>query len=619
MGDADRRQSDRNRPVRRWWRSGLLGCTVAFLVALSVAVQQTNAQTTAPATQPAAAAAPAATLPLTDPSGANGGSNSLIAPNSTLPGWQGGGTDSAGNYHNYSDAKGNPTDTPNPDWAPNVSKAFFSINFVWTLVCGYLVMFMQAGFALVETGLVRGKNAAHTMSMNFLIYAIGMFGFFVCGFAFMCGGANGVPTNVAGYSTFGPGQLGGIPALSHMFYLNIAGKPFGLIGLTGFFLHGPGYDAAAAVWFLFEMVFMDTTATIVTGGCAERWSMKSFFVFSMFVGAVTYPIFGCWVWGGGWLAQLGVNFPGLGNGACDYAGSGVVHLQGGVLALVGAWMLGPRLGKWDKNGKLVNPVTPHNIPMVMLGSFILAFGWFGFNPGSSLAASDNRIGIVATNTMLAGMSATLSACLYMWWFGPTKKPDPAMMCNGLLAGLVAITAPSGFVSPDGAFWIGAIAGVLVCLSVFFFDKIHIDDPVGAISVHGTCGAWGVLAVGLFADGTSYSGYNNVSHTVCGLFYGAHPWGQLGANFIEVVANITWNVVAGGFFFWLTGKLVGGNRVSAKIEIAGLDMPEMGAMGYPETTPLVLPSDITDAQVAAITAGEMLDVPALQYPKKPTMV
>jgi Amt family ammonium transporter len=312
----DRPRTEQHRPIRNWWRSGVLGCTVALLLALSVGVNQANAQTTQPDTAPAAAAAPAPAPPITDPTGASGGSNSLVAPNAGLPGWQGGGADSAGNYHNYSDAKGNPTDTPNPDWAPNVSKSFYSINFVWTLVCGYLVMFMQAGFALVETGLCRGKNAAHTMSMNFLIYAIGMFGFFVCGFAFMCGGANGIPMGASTPPIGGPGQLGGLPSLNHMLYLTIGGHPWGICGLTGFFLHGNGYDAGAAVWFLFEMVFMDTTATIVTGGCAERWKMSSFFVFSMFVGAVTYPIFGCWVWGGGWLAQLGLNTGGLlGNGA----------------------------------------------------------------------------------------------------------------------------------------------------------------------------------------------------------------------------------------------------------------------------------------------------------------
>jgi Amt family ammonium transporter len=552
--------------------------------------------TTAASTAPAA---PAAT-PDGDPSGATGAGNSLIQPNAFLPGWTGGMADKAGTWHAYTDDKGNPTDTPTlTGLNANVSKAFFSINFTWTLVTGFLVMFMQAGFALVETGLVRGKNAAHTMSMNFLVYALGMLGFFVCGFAFMCGGANGT---VIG----GPGQLGGmasLPAVNSMWGITSGDHFWGLCGHVGFFLTGKSYDASCAVWFLFEMVFMDTTATIVTGACAERWKMSSFFIFSIFVGGLLYPIFGCWVWGGGWLSEMG-QYWGLGNGACDYAGSGVVHLQGGALAFITALLIGPRLGKY-KDGKVVNPIAAHNVPMVMLGAFILAFGWFGFNPGSSLAASDNRIGIVAVNTMIAGMSATMTSCLYMWWFGPTKKPDPCMMCNGILAGLVAITAPSGFVSPCGAFIIGAVAGVLVVLSCFFFDKIMIDDPVGAISVHGTCGAWGVLAVGLFADGTSYGGYNGVSHNVTGLFYGGGG-GQLAANAIEVLACISWNVIAGGIIFYIIGLVLGGNRVSAKVEIAGLDMPEMGAAGYPETTKLILPSQITDAMVASITAGDMLE-------------
>jgi Amt family ammonium transporter len=595
----------------------------AAAAAAAVAAAVGAAPTSAPAAAPAVLDKDMDDTP--DPSGANGGTaaakkgdpvptGSLLQPNNALPGWAPGTTDPKTNA--FTAKSSNLT---NDDMVQLHSKAFFSINITWTLICGYLVMFMQAGFALVETGLVRGKNAAHTMAMNFMIYAIGMFGFFICGFAFMCGGANGTMIG-------GPGQLGGIPSLDSMWGIHVGDHFWGLCGHTGFFLTGKGYDAAAAVWFLFEMVFMDTTATIVTGACAERWSFKSlfmdttativtgacaerwsfksFFVFSMFIGAVTYPIFGCWVWGGGWLAQMG-QYWGLGNGACDYAGSGVVHLQGGALAFITSFLLGPRLGKYDRNGKLVNPIAAHNVPMVMLGSFILAFGWFGFNPGSSLAASDNRIGIVATNTMLAGMSATMFGTLYMWWFGPSKKPDPCMMCNQLLAGLVAITAPSGFVSPMGAFWIGAVAGVLVCLSCFFFDKIRVDDPVGAISIHGTCGAWGVLAVGLFADGTSYSGYNGVNHNVTGLFYGG-GMGQLAANGIEVVVNIAWNVIIGGMFFYITGLLVGGNRVSAKTEIAGLDMPEMGALGYPEYIKHVLPDDISDEEVAEIKDGKKLE-------------
>src|SRR5689334_17980449 len=377
--------------------------------------------------------------------------------------------------------------------AQSASHGIYSINFVWVLIAGFLVMFMQAGFALVETGLIRTKNAAHTMSMNFLVYALGMFGFFVCGFAFMCGGLNGTAIG-------GPASLGGVPTLNSMLTFGAAvngDHGWGILGTKGFFLSGQAYDAGAVVLFLFMMVFMDTTATIVTGACAERWKFKSFFLFSLIVGAFIYPVFGGWVWGGGWLAQIGYRL-GLGHGAVDYAGSGVVHLQGGALALITAYLIGPRIGKYDKDGK-PKPILAHHIPMVQLGTFILAFGWFGFNAGSSLAGSDGRIGIVAVNTMLAGMSATLSGVLYMW--RKTGKPDPSMMCNSMLAGLVAITSPCAFVTPLSAFIIGAISGVLVVWSVFFFDKIKIDDPVGAISVHGVNGAWGVLSVGLFADGS----------------------------------------------------------------------------------------------------------------------
>ena len=279
--------------------------------------------------------------------------------------------------------------------AMSASRSYFSINFVWVLIAGFLVIFMQAGFALVETGLIRAKNASHTFSMNFAVYALGMFGFFVSGFALMCGGMNG--TNIGG-----PATLGGIPTLSHMFTVgsSVAGDHgWGLFGTTGFFLTGAGYDSAAIVLFLFMMAFMDTTATIVTGACAERWTYKHFFAYSIFIGGFIYPIFGCWVWGGGWLAQLGYRM-GLGHGAVDYAGSGVVHLQGGALALITAILIGPRIGKYNKDGS-ANAILPHDVPMVQLGTFILAFGWFGFNAGSSLAGTDGRIGIVAVNTMIA--------------------------------------------------------------------------------------------------------------------------------------------------------------------------------------------------------------------------
>ena len=480
--------------------------------------------------------------------------------------------------------------------AQSASRSYFSINFVWVLVAGFLVIFMQAGFALVETGLVRAKNASHTFSMNFAVYALGMFGFFCTGFALMCGGYNGT-------SIGGPGVLGGTPTLSHMFTVgsSVAGDHgWGLFGTSGFFLTGGAYDAAAIVMFLFMMAFMDTTATIVTGACAERWTYKHFFLYSIFIGGLIYPVFGCWVWGGGWLAQLGYR-SGLGHGAVDYAGSGVVHLQGGALALITAILIGPRIGKYNKDGS-ANAILPHDVPMVQLGTFILAFGWFGFNAGSSLAGTDGRIGIVAVNTMLAGMAATLSGIIYMWTV--VGKPDPSMMCNSMLAGLVAITAPCAFVTPISAFIIGAIAGVLVVWSVFFFDKMKVDDPVGAISVHGVNGLWGVLAVGLFSDGTYGAGWNAVGATdylgvagkgVTGLFYGDKT--QIVAQLIEVGAAIGWNVLVGGVIFYALGKLTPA-RVAAAVEIAGLDVPEMGIPAYPEWFPPVAPEDVPSEQVEA---------------------
>jgi ammonium transporter, Amt family len=447
--------------------------------------------------------------------------------------------------------------------ADNVGHNRVAINFMWTLVTGFLVMFMQAGFAMVETGLCRAKNASHTMAMNFMIYPLGMLGFYVCGFAFMFGGLGAM------------GTLGGYAGLNHEITVNLFGHDWGLIGWKGFFLQGAGYDTAAFALFLFQMVFMDTTATIPTGGAAERWKFSAFMIYGCLIGTVMYPIFGNWVWGGGWLAQLGTNF-GLGHGHVDFAGSSVVHMQGGVIALIFCWLIGPRHGKYDKEGKLVHPIMPHNIPMVMLGTFILAFGWFGFNPGSTLAGTDLRIAVVAVNTMLASATAALATTLYMWWF-KTKKPDPSMMCNGMLAGLVAITAPCAFVSAGGAALIGIISGILVVEAVFFFDKRRIDDAVGAIAVHGVNGAWGCLSVGLFADGTYGDGYNGVAGSVTGLFYGG-GLNQFWAQCIGVTTCFVTLSILSLIVYFIAEKLVG-NRVSLEVEIEGLDVPEMGVPGY----------------------------------------
>jgi Amt family ammonium transporter len=446
-----------------------------------------------------------------------------------------------------------------------------AINFMWTLITGFLVMFMQAGFALVETGLCRAKNAGHTMAMNFMIYPMGMLGFYLCGFAFMFGGmADSMSPSGGGIST-----MGGYTGLNHELGIHLGGKFFGLLGGKGFLLQGAGYDTAAFALFLFQMVFMDTTATIPTGAAAERWRFSAFMIYGCCIGTIMYPVFGNWVWGNGWLAELGANF-GIGHGHVDFAGSSVVHMQGGVIALIFAWLIGPRYGKYDKTGKIVHPVMPHSIPMVMLGTFILAFGWFGFNPGSSLAGTDLRIAVVAVNTMLASATGALASTLWMWWFR-TKKPDPSMMCNGMLAGLVAITCPCAFVSAGGASILGAVAGILVVEAVFFFDKIGIDDCVGAISVHGVNGAWGCLSLGLFADGTYGDGWNGVSGTVKGLFYGG-GWGQFLAELIGVTTCFVTLAILSIIVYFIGEKLVG-NRVSREVEIEGLDIAEMGVLGY----------------------------------------
>jgi Amt family ammonium transporter len=436
-------------------------------------------------------------------------------------------------------------------------------NMVWTLVCGFLVMFMQAGFALAETGFTRAKNAGHTMGMNFMVYAIGMLGYWICGFAIQMGGVGGVAT------------LGGATGLDGEFIIHLFGKDFGLFGTKGFFLSGSTYDAVIFSVFLFQMVFMDTTATIPTGSMAERWTFKSFLIYGFFISMFVYPLYANWIWGGGWLSALGKNF-GLGHGTLDFAGSSVVHMTGGVAALAGAMIIGPRLGKFKKDGT-PNAMPGHHIPMALTGVFILAFGWFGFNAGSSLAGGDFRIGVIAVNTMLASAAGAVASMFYMWAL--YEKPDISMIANGFLAGLVAITAPCAFVNSVSAVVIGLIAGVILCISVFFIERtLKIDDPVGAISVHGVNGAWGLIALGLFADGTYGDGLNGVSGTVKGLFYG--DFSQFIAQVSGVVTNFIFVFVVMYAFFKVLDKIVP-LRVSEEIEIAGLDQEEVAVKAYPE--------------------------------------
>ena len=463
-----------------------------------------------------------------------------------------------------------------------IQNTILDLNTLWVFIAVFLIFFMQAGFALVETGFTRNKNVAHTMMMNMMVFCIGAIGYYATGFGFMFGGVNytypEVSANVGAWS-FSPVTLSNWAADKLSSMLLVGGQ--GFMGLSGFFLSGLTVSSGILVFFLFQMVFMDTAATIPTGSMAERSKFSGFVLMSLWVSMFIYPLVGNWVWGGGWIANLGRS-AGLGNGAVDFAGSGVVHMIGGAIALAGAMVIGPRIGKYNRDGS-ANTIPGHNIPMGILGTIILFFGWFGFNPGSSLGftgATRNLAVLAATNTLLAGAAGGLSAMLYMWWFSGAKKPDPSMSVNGLLAGLVAITAPCAFVDIWAAVVIGLIAGVWVCVAAALLDKAKIDDPVGAVPVHFGNGLWGVLAVGIFANGNPDTvGWNGISTPVTGLLYGG-GLGQFLAQSAEALAVI---VVAGGlsYVFFQVLAYFKVLRVSAEVELAGLDMPEMGAEGYPK--------------------------------------
>ncbi|KAB8143399.1 ammonium transporter [Chloroflexia bacterium SDU3-3] len=497
-------------------------------------------------------------------------------------------------------------------------------NTLWLLLAGFLVFFMQAGFALVETGFTRAKNVAHTMMMNMMVFCIGAIGYWICGFAFEFGAVNYTypQAGANGAWAFSPITIGswadaaGNPLLSSGLRI---GDQAGFLGLSGFFLQGiPLSLAGIFAFFLFQMVFMDTAATIPTGSGAERLKFIGFVLMSLWVSMLVYPLVGNWIWGGGWLQNLGRS-AGIGNGAVDFAGSGVVHTTGGAVGLAIAMVIGPRIGRFNKDGS-ANTIPGHNIPMGVLGTVILFFGWFGFNPGSAIglvnAASGsapanliplNLTTIAAVNTLLAGAMGGCSAMAYMWLFGPTKKPAPGMSVNGILAGLVAITAPCAFVDNWGAVIIGLIAGVLVCVATTVLEKAKIDDPVGAVPVHFVNGLWGVLAVGLFSVGnTDTSGWNGVSTPITGLFYGGGV-GQLGAQFLEAISVAV--VVFGlSYAFFTVLKRAGLLRSREADEIGGLDMPEMGEEGYVadvpvpggQVGPVPTPTFATGAASSAIT-------------------
>ncbi|MES9997681.1 ammonium transporter [Desulfovibrio aminophilus] len=401
-------------------------------------------------------------------------------------------------------------------------------NIMWTLIAAILVMFMQAGFAMVEVGLTRAKNAGNILMKNMFDFAAGSVTFYIIGFGLMMGADH---AGIFGLSNFNLSEW--TPA-----------TPEGLWGFT--------------FWF-FQCVFAATATTIVSGAIAERTKFVSYLILSVVITGLIYPISGHWIWGGGWLSTLSAPM-------IDFAGSTVVHSVGGWVALAGALLMGPRIGKYAPDGKS-RAIPGHNMALVALGVFILWFGWFGFNPGSTVAAQAN-IALIAVTTNLAACTGALGAMLTAWVrYG---KPDVSMSFNGALAGLVAITAGCANVSPDGAMIIGLIAGVVVVLSVDFIDKVlKIDDPVGAISVHGVCGALGTLCVGLFAS-PDYGG-------VAGLFYGGGLT-QFVSQALGVGSVFVWAFGTGLVVFYIL-KLTVGIRVPAEEEIKGLDITEHGQEAY----------------------------------------
>ncbi len=394
--------------------------------------------------------------------------------------------------------------------------------FIWMLVAGFLVYFMQAGFAMVESGFCRAKNANNLMMKNMLDFVMGSLAYFAVGFAFMYG------TDLSG-----------------------------VIGTDGFFLSGDFYDVTKYRDFMFQVVFAATAATIVSGAVAERLKFNSYLIYSLVISAFIYPVYGHWVWGGGWLSQLGFH---------DFAGSGVVHALGGFIGLAGAMVLGPRFGKYDKDGK-PQAIPGHNIPFAAIGVFILWFGWFGFNPGSTLNGNDLRIAVIAVNTNMAAAAGAAAALLLI--YAKTRVWDIGMALNGALAGLVAVTAPCAVISAPSAIIIGAIGGLLVVLSIITVENLGVDDPVGAFSVHGVNGIWGLIAVGLFADGT----YADIT----GLFYGGGT-AQLFNQLIGAGTVIVWAFTLGYVTFKVM-DLVFGIRVSPQEELAGLDIQEHGGPAY----------------------------------------
>lgn len=421
-------------------------------------------------------------------------------------------------------------------YTDDVAGLKLATNFAWTLVAAFLVFFMQAGFAFLGAGALRVKNTVNYFAKSYMDFSIGALTYWAVGFALMFGG-----------SKLFAGLDGGNS----------------IIGWSGWFLTGDAYDVSTLMFWMFQVVFAATAATIVAGACAERMKLQAYLIYSGIVTAVIYAIYGHWVWGGGWLATLP-----YGVGVRDFAGSGVVHAIGGFVSLAGIYLLGPRIGKFNKDGT-PNAIPGHDVPMIVMGTFFLFFGWFGFNPGSTLAATDLRISVIAVNTFLAGAAGAVLVCYYT--FFKTGKVDIALTCNGALAGLVGITASCAYVPTWAAVVIGFISGFIVMYGIRFNDWVlKVDDPVGAVAVHGYNGLWGLLAVGIFADGT----YGGVSGLIVG------NTSQIIAQVIDVVVVAVWAFVTGYILFAVIKHIVG-LRVSAEEEMEGLDIGEHGYTAYPE--------------------------------------
>ncbi len=417
---------------------------------------------------------------------------------------------------------------------------------LWIFLAGVLVFFMQAGFALLEAGLTRAKNVANIMMKNLMDMSAGVLAFAIFGFGIAFTGAE----QLSGWFGWGGFFLDGFDDLT------FGGSGVGNLSIPTFFFFQAAFAAAAA--------------TIVSGAMAERTKFVAYFVYSIILTALIYPIVLRWTWGGGWLAQLDRPFS-------DFAGSTIVHATGGWAALMGAIVLGPRIGKYSKEGQL-RAIPGHNIPFVVIGAMILFIGWMGFNPGSELAA-DDWVPWLALKTLLAAAGGAVVATVVVWILD--GKPDVSMAANGLLAGLVAITAPVGTVTAPISLLIGAIGGAIVVFSVKFFDRVKVDDPVGAISVHGVAGTWGTLSIGLFGyydDAFLGAGIGNEdAPDAVGLFYGG-GFAQLGTQLLFIAVHFVFVAVTAGAMFYAIKATIG-LRVSEEEELAGLDTEEHGSPGY----------------------------------------